>query len=264
MFHATPAQQRVARRPIRAFGKFSSPLDLADDAAGVAGLSFRGVGERSKSIAQLDIPVREVEKVPPAIVQLAVESDVDERPPLRTHGPLNEVHPDLMREPVALSRVTRDARADDVFPSRRAAFVARDDVIKIQVALVENVAAVLAHVLVALEDVVPRELHFLPRHPVEKQQHDHTRHADLERDRMHHVLLRLARGKVAPALEVVREKIIPPIRIHDLRVPLAQERKSPAHCADVNRLPESVQNKNLAVEHKTRWAARARKNVRGS
>ena len=58
--------------------------------------------------------------------------------------------------------------------------------------------------------------------------------------------------------------IIPPIRIHDLRVPLAQKGKSPAHCADVNRLPESVQNKNLAVEHKTRWAARARKNVRGS
>ena len=263
MFHATPAQQRVARRPIRAFGKFSSPLDLADDAAGVAGLSFRGVGERSKSIAQLDIPVREVEKVPPAIVQLAVESDVDERPPLRTHGLFNKLHPDLMREPVSLPRITSDARAHDVFPCRRPALIARDDVIEIEIALVENAAAILAGVLVALENVVTRELHLLARHPVEKHQHDHARHADFERDRMHHFLLRLAGGKAAPALEIVCQEIVPSIGVHHLRVPLAQEGKSPAHCADVNRLPESVQNENLAVEHMEGPGALARK-VRGS
>ena len=170
-----------------------------------------------------------------------------------------------MREPVALARIARDARADDVLPRGQPAFVARDDVIEIQVLPVEMLAAILAGILVALEDVVPRELHLLPRHPVEQHQHDDARHADLEGDRVDHFVVRLAVGKVAPALEVVRLEIVCAVGIDDLRMARAKERESPADRADIDRLPETVQNEDLAVEHNGRTApAGAGGKLRGS
>ena len=52
------------------------------------------------------------------------------------------------------------------------AAVAGDDVVEIEFPAVEVLGAILAGVLVALENVVPGELHFLVRQPVEKQEHD--------------------------------------------------------------------------------------------
>jgi len=66
-----------------------------------------------------------------------------------------------------------------------AAAVARDDVVEVQVLPVERLAAVLAGVFVALEDVVPGELHFLARQTVEHSEHDDARHAEAERDAAH-------------------------------------------------------------------------------
>ena len=60
-----------------------------------------------------------------------------------------------------------------------AAAVARQDVIEIQFAAIKNVAAILAGVLVALENVVAREFHFLLRQTIEEQEHDDARDADL-------------------------------------------------------------------------------------
>ena len=73
------------------------------------------------------------------------------------------------RKPVAFPRIARDARANHIFPSRRSAPVARHDMIQIQVAPIEQLAAVLAGVLVALEYVVAREFYFLLRKPIEHQ-----------------------------------------------------------------------------------------------
>ncbi|MEY2540017.1 MAG: hypothetical protein QOG67_3757 [Verrucomicrobiota bacterium] len=51
--------------------------------------------------------------------------------------------------------------------------------IKIQLIPIENMAAILARILVALENIVPSELHFLLRQPVKQQQNDDARHANL-------------------------------------------------------------------------------------
>src|SRR4051812_28598089 len=109
--------------------------------------------------------------MPPAFVQLAIERDVHERAPFRALGFADELHPALIRQAVTLARVARNARADDVFPRGQAAFVARDDVIEIQVAAVEMLAAILAGGFVAPQENLPGELYFPSPPAVGHEQH---------------------------------------------------------------------------------------------
>jgi len=84
------------------------------------------------------------------------------------------------RKAVALACVTGDAGANHVFPSRATAPVTWHHVIEIKIAPIEELAAILASVLVSLEYVVAREFYFLLWKPIEHQQHDHPRDADFE------------------------------------------------------------------------------------
>ena len=102
-----------------------------------------------------------------------------ERPPLWPFRLTNQGHVHFLGQPVAFARVTFDARADHVFPSSRSAPVPRNDVVKIQIAPIESVTTVLAGILIALENVMPRKFHFLLRKPIEKEQHNHARHTNL-------------------------------------------------------------------------------------
>ena len=104
----------------------------------------------------------------PAIVGDGADGDVDEWTPLRTLRLLDEVHAGLGRRAVGFARVARDTGADDVLPRGRPSTISRDDVVEVQLAAVETLAAILAHIVVALENVVARELHFLVRKAVEK------------------------------------------------------------------------------------------------
>ena len=157
---------------------------------------------------------------------LGTKCEVREGPPLWPFGLADELHARLVGRPVALARVARDARAHDVFPTHLAAAVAREDVIQIQVAPVIGVAAVLAHVPIAFEYVVARELHLLARHPVKEHEDDHGGQADFVGDRLHHLRTGFALGKAAPTVEVVRGKAAV-LRVDNLRMALAQKRKSP-------------------------------------
>ncbi len=121
----------------------------------------------NKLVAQLDVPVREIDKVSPALVLLRGERHMNERPPLRPLRFANESHVRFVRKTIPFARITRDAGANDVFPNRRSAAIARKDVIQIQFAAIENLSAILAGVLVAFENIVPRELHFLLRQAIE-------------------------------------------------------------------------------------------------
>src|SRR5579884_2288169 len=112
----------------------------------------------AKLIAKLNVPIGHIDEMPPAIVVPAAEGEVDEWTPFRAHRFADEVHTGFVREPVAFARIARDARADDVFPRGRAAFVAWHDVVEVEFFAVENFAAVLAGVFVALKNIVPREL----------------------------------------------------------------------------------------------------------
>src|SRR5439155_11867032 len=106
---------------------------------------------------QLHVPIRQIDKMLPTIVMLEPEVDLHKRPPLRPFRLPDEVHRSLMGGPIRLDRITLDTRADDVFPSRRSAAVARDDVIEVQVFAIKLVTAILARVLIPLEDIMPRK-----------------------------------------------------------------------------------------------------------
>ena len=69
-------------------------------------------------IAQLDVPVGEINEVPPALVLLRCKRDMDKRTPLRPLRSADQRHARFMRESVSFARITRDTGTDNVFPSR--------------------------------------------------------------------------------------------------------------------------------------------------
>ena len=126
----------------------------------------------------------------PEVVLRSGKRNLDKRPPFWPLRFANQAHVRFARKSVAFARVARDARAHHVFPSRRSSPIARHDVIQIEFASIENLTAVLAGVLVALEDIVARKLYFLLWKPIEHQQHNHPWDTDFERDGCNHLVLR--------------------------------------------------------------------------
>ena len=80
--------------------------------------------------------------------------------------------------------------------------------IQIELASIENLAAVLAGILVALEDIVASKLYLLFREPIEHQQNDHARNTNLKRNSRDHLMVGRIRGQIAPAFEIVRQEIV--------------------------------------------------------
>ena len=196
----------------------------------------------STLVAQFDIPVGKIDKMPPAFVLRRGKRNLDEWPPL---GPLrftDQVHVRFLRKSVAFACIARNTRANHVFPGCHSAAIARHNVVEIQIIAIKNLTAILACILVALEDVVTRELYFLFRQPIEKEQNDHARHANLPRDRRDHLVFRRGRGKIAPALKIVRHEIIGFIRRNNMGMACVNQRKRAPGRADIHRLPEAVQH----------------------
>ncbi len=158
----------------------------------------------------------------PAVMLVQREVDLHEWPPLRALGLAHQVQARLERRAVRLARIARDARADNVFPGRRAAAVARDDVVEVQIFPVENLATVLARILVAFENIMPRELHFLLRHAVVHEEQDYFRHADAERNRVDGIVVRRVGGDIAPLLKIESAERAVGVIHHHLRLALEE------------------------------------------
>ena len=156
----------------------------------------------------------------PAFVGFGSEGEVGEGAPFRALGFADEAHVCLLRGPVGFLRVAADAGADDVFPSHRPTAISREDVVEVKVFSVENLAAVLAGVAVALEDVVAGEFDFFAGHPVEKDEEDDAGDADFPAGGLDHLGIRLAVAEVAPTFKVVGGKTAV-FRVNDLRLTLA-------------------------------------------
>ncbi len=184
----------------------------------------------------------------PEIVLGRSKRDLNKWPPLRPLRFADQAHVRFARKPVAFARIARDAGANNVFPSRRPAPVARHDVIQIKVTAIEEFATVLAGVLVALKHVVSGEFYFLLRKPIEHKQHDHPRDPDLEGNGRNRFMIGCVRGQIAPAFEIVRRKVVRVIRRNNLGVPSVYERKGATSRADVHGLPEPVEHQNLTVQ----------------
>ena len=75
-------------------------------------------------------------------------------------------------------------------------------VIQIQVLAVKNRAAVLTPVLVALKNIMARELHFFLRKAVEQHQENHARDADAKRNGVNAFRMRFLLREVVPLVEV--------------------------------------------------------------
>jgi len=171
-----------------------------------AARSWHGDFREPLFLAQLDVPIGEVNEVLPAIVAVQAEVDLHKRPPLWPLGLANEMQIGFLGGVVGLLRVALDAGANDVFPRRRAAAVARNDVVQIQVLALEYNAAVLAGILVALKDVVAREFDFLLRQTVVNQKQDDSRYADTEGNGVDGLVMGRVAGKVAPFVKIKSAK----------------------------------------------------------
>ena len=151
---------------------------------------------RCNVFSKFDVPVGEINEMLPTVVAVEREIDLHKRTPFGPLGLAHQVQAGLVGCPVCLVRVARDAGAHDVFPGRWAAAVAGNDVVEVQIFPLENFAAILAGVLVALKNVVPGELYFLLRHPVIHEEQDDFRHTDAERNRVDGVVGRRVDGDV--------------------------------------------------------------------
>jgi len=198
-------------------------------------------------IAQFDVPVREVDEVLPEIVLWGRECDMHERPPLRSLGFANQAHVRFARKPVTFARIAGDTRANHVLPRGCSSPITRYDVIQIEFAAIENFAAVLASVFVALKHVVPGKFHFLFWKPIENQKHNHPRDANLERNRRDDFMVRRACRQVAPAFEIMRHEIVRLIGRNDLGMSRVHQSEGATRRADVHRLPKAVKHQDLTV-----------------
>lgn len=66
-----------------------------------------------------------------------------------------------MGQAISLPRITGDAGTDDVFPSRLSSAITRHYMVKVEVASLKDPIAILAGILVPLEDIVSSELDLL-------------------------------------------------------------------------------------------------------
>src|SRR5881296_4106541 len=114
----------------------------------------------------------------PTVVVLQADVDLHERPPLRPLRLADQMHPRFGRRPVRLLSITAHARTDDIFPRGRTTAIARDDVVEIQVFAIEFPAAILAHIAVALENIVAGELDLFLWHAVKEHQQDDAGNTD--------------------------------------------------------------------------------------
>lgn len=107
------------------------------------------------------------------------EGDVDERTPFRPLRLSNQAHMRFLWKSISLASIAWNAGTHHVFPGGLPTTVARQHVVEIEFVPVKSVTAVLASVLVPLEDIMARKLHFLLWQAIEQQKHDHSRDPDL-------------------------------------------------------------------------------------
>ena len=131
----------------------------------------------------------------------------------------------------------------DVLPGRQAAFVARQNVIEIQLLALERFSAACWQVLLSRSKTLCRVNFTSFFGSRSKARSTMTRGTRI----FHEMVVTIscsASGaemeKVEPAREIMRRKVILLIGRDDLRVPLVEKRKGTTRRADVHRLPKAV------------------------
>src|SRR5579862_7299713 len=115
--------------------------------------------------------------------------------------------------------------------------------VEVQLGAREALAAVLASIIVAREDVEAREAHMTLRHTLIGHQQQHARYADVSAHDSEALMMHLNR-QVAPALEIEGAILL----VDGLGDTLIEERKGALHRSDVNRQVGAIQNQDPAVQ----------------
>jgi hypothetical protein len=191
-------------------------------------------------LAELNIPVGQINEMLPTIVLIEREVNLHERPPLGPLGLTNQMHPGFLGRAIGLQRVALNARANNVLPGCGTTPIPRDYVIQVEVLPITGLAAILAGILVALENIVPGEFHFLLRKVIVNQQKDHPWKAQSETDGPNRLRMGLVLGQILPLGEVEGlKRAIRPVE-HNMGVALEQQRQGATCRADIDRLPKTV------------------------
>lgn len=140
----------------------------------------------------------------------------------------------------------------DVLPVSLAAQAAGDNVVKRKLAGRETLAAILAVVFVAGEDVPAVEFDLVSRQPVVKEQSDNPRHGDIEihgRDPVVPVRLEIPPelANLAPAMEVV-VRVPPLLERDDLGKVAEQQGKRPPGADYAYRHIMLVEHKHVTIQ----------------
>src|SRR5436305_2042984 len=112
-------------------------------------------------LLQLHRPVRILQKRLPRLILAQRQLQVEQRAAFWLLRLADQRHMGLLRRAAAFLDVALDAGANDVLPRRMAALAARDDVVQAQFRGRELLAAELALIVVAGENVAAVELHRL-------------------------------------------------------------------------------------------------------
>ena len=131
-------------------------------------------------VTKLNVPIRQIDKMFPEIVLRRRKSNLNKGPPLWPFGFADQTHVRLAGKPIALARIAGDTRANHIFPRCCPSLIARHNVIQIEFAAIKQVPAILARVLVTLENVVTSKFYLFLRKSVENQQNNHAWDTDLE------------------------------------------------------------------------------------
>lgn len=184
----------------------------------------------------------------PTVVLGQSEIDLHKRTPFGPLGFANQVQAGFLRRAVGFCGIALNARANNVFPRRRAATVAGNDVVEIQIFAVKMMAAILTHIFVALKNIVAREFDFFLGQPVVNHQQNNPWNADAEGNRMDRFFVRRIFRKVAPLIEIERAERAVLVVKDDVRLSLKKQSQRAARCADIHGLPKPVQHKHVLVQ----------------
>jgi len=149
-----------------------------------------------------------------------IVTELDERPPFRPFRLADQVHPDFMGQVIGFPSITLNTGTNNILPSRYAALIPGNHMVQIKLTPIEDLSAILAGILVPLENVMPGKLDFFLRQPIENQKHDNGGDPDLKGNGVNHFLLGFALGELPPTLEVVSKEIALAIGMNHLGMPL--------------------------------------------
>ena len=105
-------------------------------------------------------------------------------------------------------------------------------------------SAILTAISIPDVDVVARELHFLPREPIERQELDDVRDQDLA-VRRRDVVIRRLDGDVHPVFEVIGAIF----GVDGPDVALVKQDQGTAHRGDLHCLENPIENQDVPIEH---------------